>query len=522
MPRKRNHGERMPSTKLNDAINRLTDGEFADWESLNGDSGREFGYVKLCKWHRGRSPYDPDEEKATFKSYDLNSLRKKALQEIQNGMVELRSKLPRELEAIGIRVATDSPSELKAVMAQISDSKSHAIRRGYFERLQKLLAFEKRVILLLHVGATLRAELRRVKKEIAQSKANISISAEIEYYQANYFDVVREKFNASGTIDVQLVAAYKASEFAKIDVSSFPGRLCCAKLMLDEFFLRLIGDVSAASAKAHRIFERHQAESVLNPKDYSLLLSRLVRYNSDLGDTEKAVSVVNAFENIATGNAEYEHIYLMRHLFSLFFLALETKDESLGERAVAIFEAHERFVLSAQEDPDWLLIMIFLMTFFLGNHEISKAKHVFDAVYRIKDQKPALQYRIQYMISHLMILFEIGVQKDIQLFAKNYTAFLKTHLPFSAPALEVLAFLRGNVKIPSLAKRPSKEELKLIARFNSRIDSLLERLHEFQANEATRRSLWYGPFSQWLISKRLETVNDQNVAQSPKPHPKRQ
>ena len=130
MPRKRNHGERMPSTKLNDAINRLTDGEFADWEALNGDSGREFGYVKLCKWHRGRSPYDPDEEKATFKSYDLNSLRKKAVQEIQNGMVELRSKLPRELEAIGIRVATDSPLELKAVMAQIGDSKGHAIRRG--------------------------------------------------------------------------------------------------------------------------------------------------------------------------------------------------------------------------------------------------------------------------------------------------------------------------------------------------------------------------------------------------------
>src|SRR5688572_13281422 len=78
MSRKRKQYERDPANDLNDLINELTDGEFADWMGLWNSNGKAVAFRNLQVWHRGRKPCDYSEERRTFPAYNLNELRKKA------------------------------------------------------------------------------------------------------------------------------------------------------------------------------------------------------------------------------------------------------------------------------------------------------------------------------------------------------------------------------------------------------------------------------------------------------------
>lgn len=508
----------MPSTKLNDAVNQLADGEFTDWCALDGDGGKEWTYRKLCKWHRGRCPYDSDEEKLAFKDYDINSLRKKAVKELDRGMAELRVGLPNELKALRHAIATQTAMELEGVLTLTQDLKAHAEHRGYFERLNKIIAFEKRVVSLLCEGKRLRLELRRLKAETAQAKANLVLEAEITAFQTDYFEKVRAEIYETGLVNHEKVDAYNASNFAKADVSGFPFTLICKKLLLDEFFLSLKRDTLGASKLAERVYLQNSDVHSLSPSSHSRLLMRLARYYSDLGEFSKAKEVIQYFEAIDPESDVNFRIYLKKYVLTLFLIGFDTADHSLATKSVEVFQRNKSRIVDSEHDKDRLVIFIFLMTYFLGCHEGFKAKEIFDLIYKIKDQKPHLQYRIQYMISHLMILFELKDERDMKSFAKNYQAFLEPHRPFSTPALEVLYFLRGNLKHhianKPLTKKEAAMEEKRVAKYNGKISNLLEKLQAFQSKDENRTSLWYEPFYQWIISKRLKLVNDDDLPNS--------
>lgn len=501
----------MPSTKLNDAINQLAEGEFADWDALSRGAGKEFAYLKLCRWHRGRCPYDPDEEKVAFKDYDLNSLRKNAFIGISEGMNKLHSELPDELASLSKAIFAQTAPELQEVMQLVTKLKAHSTKRGYYERLRKIIIFEKRVVMLLFEGKELRAHLRRIKLETAQSKANVKLAAEVVHYRAEFLEAVRNQFFTTGYIDRDKVAAYKESAFAQTDVRRFPFKLVSAKLLIDEFFAFLDGDRLQASRLAERVLELNREENGLSPSDFANLLWRLADYYVRLGQLEKAKGIIGDFELLEPWKEENRKVVFKKYLISIFLIAYDSGEFSYGARAQSAFLPLRSEILGWEDDNEKLALLLCLTFYGLGTGDLAAAKTYFDYIYKIKDQKPHIQYRIQYMIAHLMLLFEGKDDQAIKSFAKNYERYFRANLPFAEPALKVLIFLRLHV----LRNHPK--------RISNDFKSLITSLKSFQTSVQFGRSLWYPPLLKWFEGLKIsKSIDDYDVSNAPKPHPKRQ
>ena len=93
-------GKRPPTTRLNDTVNQLPDGEYEDVVGLLGSGGKLPKWLELIVWQRGKQPYPAAEEKVHFEGYDLNSLRVVASKKLESAIAVLRSGLPAEIELV--------------------------------------------------------------------------------------------------------------------------------------------------------------------------------------------------------------------------------------------------------------------------------------------------------------------------------------------------------------------------------------------------------------------------------------
>jgi hypothetical protein len=499
MPRKRKQGERTPSTRLNDTVNQLSDGEFEDVVAILRGGKKKRKYLELIVWHRGRQPYDADEEKDAFNGYDLNSLRVVACRQLDQVVLELRSGLPTELSLNADAMTTSSREKLQELLAEIGVAKAHAIKRCYLERLVKLIGMEAELLPLICEGTRLEIEMQRVSKELNQAHANVTFAKELVHHRAAYPLAVIAEINKTGHINQELINAYKATPFAAIDVSGYPLPLMSGKLFIDEIFASLEGDATGASEIAESVYELDLRSKFLSPLEHAKLLTRMYDYYSALGDKVKGQSIIGYFEAIGPEAAPNRKIYLIRYLVVLLDWAVDRDDDTATAKAIQVFERNRAAVLDEVIGGYRSRILIAMMLFYLGEHDVSKAKSLFDNLYRNKEQKPPILYRVTFLICHLMILFDLKDVLTMKQQAKNHREFLLEKGQIAEPAIEFLAFLRKNAKIFAAPRITSKK----VVQFNTEIDAAIEELQMFNHRDKIVKRLFYAPIIKWLNGKRL-------------------
>ena len=497
MSRKLSRGKRPPTTRLNDTVNQLPDGEYEDVIDLLGLGSKLPKWLELIVWQRGKQPYPSAEEKVQFEGYDLNSLRVIALRKLDAAIAELRSGLPADLEAIDSDCDNTARDTLLQTLKTIQVTKTQAIRRCYLERLVKLLGLESRIIQLVYSGEERAASLQVCEGEMRQAQSNLVLAPQIVYYRAEYLDKVITLRTKTGALDQERIRGYLDSDFAKLNVTAYPPLLMSEKLLLDEVFHALDGDGGAACRIAEYVWELDQKAPFLSPMRRAMLMVRLNDYYIVFRDREKGEQLINQFAAFDHESPQNRTIYLIRFLVVLLDWATETDGYvSLGN-ALEIFERNADFVIDSPVGGYRSRILIAMMAIYLGRHKPQKAKALFDHLYREKDQKPPLYYRICGMISHLMILFDLKEVADLKKAAKNYREFMVEKGEIAIPAIAFLGFLQINARRYATHK-PSE---KVARAYKADLFVIIERMKRFQTSDSQANVLFYGPILSWLKEK---------------------
>lgn len=497
MSRKLSRGKRSPSTRLNDTVNQLPEGEYEDVIGLLKPEGKLPKWFELIIWHRGKQPYPTAGEKAQFEGYDLNSLRVIALRKLDAAIAELRSGLPAELEAIA-RDLDDTPRDaLLQTLKAIQVTKTQAIARCYLERLVKLIGLESRIVHLVYSGKERAAALKVCEGELKQAYDNLLLAPQIAHYRAEYLDKVIDLRTKTGTLNKELISGYLNSDFATLDVSFYPQLLMSEKLLLDEVFHALNGDGGKACRIAETVWQLDQKSPFLSPTRRAMLMVRLNDYYIFSRDREKGEQLINQFAACDPEAPQNRTIYLIRFLVVLLDWATESDGfVSLGN-ALEIFERNADFVIESPVGGNRSRILIAMMAIYLGRHKPQKAKALFDHLYREKDQKPPLYYRICGMIGHLMILFDLKEVTDLKKAAKNYREFMVEKGEIAIPALAFLGFLQINARRYATHK-PSD---KVTRAYKADHAKMLEALHQYRSEDTVAFRLFYEPYISWLDAK---------------------
>ncbi len=499
MSRKRKQGERPPSPRLNDTVNQLSDGVFEDIAAILGAGKRKRVFLELILWHRGKQPYNPDAEKEAFKPYGLNSIRDVALRELGKVLDNLRLELPKTLTLIAADLASTPRTVLFEALEQIGIAKAHAIKRCYLERLLKLVALEAEILTLVKVDEGRALELKRIDAEMKQAKANLQLAKDIAYHRVEYLEKVNATRSKTGKLDHQIISAYLNSDFAQLDVKDFPLLLFSEKSLLDEVFNGLSGKVEEAYRIAALVCELDQKSFFLSPLSRAKLLVRLNDYCIALGDRLNGERLIGRFAALDPEKPENRDIYLIRFLVVLLDWATESEEYASFGTVLEMFERNQEYVIASQIGGNRSRILISMMAIYLGRHDGGKAKELFDHLYRDKEQKPPLYYRICFLICHLMILYDLKEVVDLRLNAKNYREFMLEKGEISVPAIDFLAFLRKNAKRFAAPKLKTKEAIA----YNAEVDAMISLLQLYQRQDTVANRLFYGPCIHWLRAKHI-------------------
>jgi hypothetical protein len=144
-------------------------------------------------------------------------------------------------------------------------------------------------------------------------------------------------------------------------------------------------------------------------------------------------------------------------------------------------------------------ILIAVMAIYLGRRDATRAKAIFDHLYREKDQKPPLLYRLSGLICHLMILFDSHEVADLKHHAKNHREVMLEKGDFAIPALNFLRFLQINASRYATPK-PSK---KVANAYKTDLEAMIMCLERYQSQDGEAVRLFYEPFLSWLHAKQL-------------------
>ncbi|MFN8396330.1 MAG: hypothetical protein U0176_17025 [Bacteroidia bacterium] len=484
--RKRNPGERKPTPTLSEQVNALGDGEFADVIEMVTREGYVPAYAELYLWHRGRLPYNPDAEQADMGRYHLPSLRKDALRRLRQCLAELRSGMHQLFMAWERSLDSEPMVHPKEMMEAIQAAKAHAAKRGYLERILRLLAFEECVARAYLKGFALDRCLSRIAAEVEQANANLLLAPQLSYYRREYLEAVRQGFYATGLIDRDRVAAYLGSDFYQLDVSGYPARLTVDKLLIDEFFLFLSDHITEACDIANKIHRLHRSGGLLSPRDHASLLRRLANYYDQLSDRDGIRRVISHFEEIQPEKAEHFQIYMSKYLNTLCFLSFDIDDESIATKAHVLYEKHQLQLHALPEGNEKLSMMLFILYYKIAGGKVAEARELFDHLYRFADQRPPLIYRVQFMVAHLILLFEEGAGDEMRTFSKNYKRIMEKSMPSTLPALRLLGFLSKHVN--------RNYPIAMLEQYESLCDSV----REFEKTPGFERSLIYSPIKTWL------------------------
>ena len=490
-------GTRSPSTRLNDTVNQLSDGEFEDVVGILSVSRKKRKWLALIVWHRGKQPYETAAEKAAFEGYDLNSMRELAIKRLDAVIAALRSGLPPEIAGIADDLNGLPRTELLQALSEIHAAKAHAIKRCYLERLVKLIGLEAAILSLL-LGEEERAvALNGCEAELKQARANIVLAPQIAYYRAEYRDKVDATRKKSGSLDRVLIQGYLESDFAKLDVSAYPPLLMSEKFLLDEVFHALNGDVEVACRLAESVWGLDQLSAFLSPVKRVMLMVRLNDYYIALGNRSKGASLVRQFAAFDPESPQNRAIYLIRYLVVLLEWATAGDGYVSQQAALDIFERHEEFVLASPIGGNRSRILIAIMAIYLGRHDTKRAKTLFDNLYREKDQKPPMLYRISGLICHLMILFDSHEVAELKHHAKNHRELMLEKGEFSIPAIQFLGFLQINARRYATPK-PSK---KVANAYKAELEAIISSLERHQNEDGRAVRLFYEPILSWLNAK---------------------
>jgi hypothetical protein len=500
MSRKRKHGERPPSSRLNDNVNALSEGEFEDAMAMLRSGPKKRMFADLVAWQRGRQPYDDFAEKEAFAGYDLVSMRVVANRELDKALAELRYRLPREMAKIADALVTTPRPRLMQLLSEIATAKVLAIKRCYLKRLVKLVELEALILPHICEGDQLESESARISLELAHAETNITLAKEVENYRAGYLEKLNERGNNNGDLDQNLITTYLASDFAKLDIIDCPPLLWSKKCLIDEVFNSLHGNISEARQMTRRVYERDAKEHFLSPTDRAKRLKMAYEQCIMLGDMQGAMEVLRHFEACNPEAPASRSIYLIRYLVILLDYALSCDNHDVYIAAVAIYERNEEFVLQSEVGGNRSRILIVLMLVYLGLQELKKAAAICDELFRAKDQKPPIRYSVAHRVCHLMILFDTQAVDQLQHFARNYRAFFVKKGDYALPALALSTFLVKNCKKAAMA-RPKHY---LIQELNSGIETVVESLKEFETADVLVRRLPYSSIFKWLEAKRCQ------------------
>ncbi len=499
MSRKPSKGKRSPATRLTDTVNQLSDGEFEDVVAILSVSRKKRKWLELIVWHRGKQPYETAAEKSAFEGYNLRSMRELAIKNLDAVIAELRAGLPPEIAGIADKL-NDLPQEaLLKSLGEIQVAKAHAIKRCYLDRLVKLLGLESAIYSIVLEGEERAAALDACEAELRQARANIELAPQIAYYRVEYLDKVIATAKKSGAVDQERIKLYLESDFAKLDVSAYPTLLLSEKITLDEGFHALNGEWEVACQMAESVFELDQLSPFLSPLRRAMLMVRLSEYYIDLGNRDKGERLVTQFAAFNPESPQNRAIYLIRFLVVLLEWATADDGYVSHETALSFFERNQEFVLESPSGGNRSRILIAMMAIYLGRDDTKRAKAIFDHLYREKDQKPPLLYRLSGLLCHLMILFDSHEVADLKHHAKNHREVMLEKGDFAIPALQFLRFLQMNASRYATLK-PSK---KVAQAYKTEVEAMIESLVRYQRQDGRADRLFYEPFISWLNAKRL-------------------
>lgn len=488
-------GPKTPSPRLNDTVNRLPEGMYQDVLRLLRVKVKKPKYLELIEWHRGRHPYDILEEKAAFEGYNLESLRENALNRLDASIAELMSGLPAPLVAAANRMDGLTPGELTQALETIREAKAHAVKRCYLERLVRLIELEIKLVGKAYAGSDRDVVLQACEEELRQAHANIELAPRVAHYRAEYIDKVKEIRDKTGLLDMDLLHAYRDSESARLDVSSYPPLLMSEKLLLDEVLSSLSGDVAKACSIAEGVWLLDQQAPFLNPPSRAKLMVRLNEYYNGLGMHAKAHDLISQAASLDPELPSHRPIYLIPFLVALIDWADDSDGLVSWGSALEYYERNEAFVLRSPVSGNRSRILIAMMAVYLGQNDRLNAQALFDNLYRAKDQKPPLYYRITGMLCHLMILFDQGEVAELKRNAKNYREFiLEKETPLTGLVLPFIKFLQFNVRRYA-SPRPST---KVVQAYNEAHQATTKHLQDYQAQGKGNNRLLSRTCLRWL------------------------
>ncbi|MFN8397848.1 MAG: hypothetical protein U0176_24735 [Bacteroidia bacterium] len=341
--------------------------------------------------------------------------------------------------------------------------------------------------------------------ELRQAQANLVLAPQITHYRSEYLDKVIEMQAKAGILDKGLIRGYLESDFARLDVSAYPPLLMSEKTTLDEGFHALNGNGEAACQLAESVWNLDQESPFLSPIRRVMLMVRLNEYYVAFGNREKGRELIAQFSAFAPEAPQNRMTYLLRFLVVMLEWASENAGSEFLETAQGVFERNEEFILALPVSGNRSLVLITMMVAYLGKLEVARAKQLFDHLYREKDQKPPLLYRISGLICHLMILFEAREIAELKHHAKNHRELMLEKGEFSIPAIHLLGFLQKNARRYATPKATPK----VVHAYRTDLEKIIQLLEGFQELEGFRRGdrgairLFYEPFLQWLRAKRI-------------------
>ncbi|MFN8394217.1 MAG: hypothetical protein U0176_06020 [Bacteroidia bacterium] len=478
-------------------MNQLPDGEYEDVVGLLGSGGKLPKWLELIVWQRGKQPYPAAEEKVHFEGYDLNSLRVVASKKLESAIAVLRSGLPAEIEALAENLDGLPRRELLLALDFIKGAKTHAIKRCYLERLVKLIDLESAIVAGAYSGIKRTAALGTCATEMEQARANLLLVQQINYYRTEFLDKVIATRNKTGALELERIKDYLLSDFAKLDVSAYPALLRSEKLLLDEVFHALNGDRKSACRIAESVWESDQQSHFLSPLSRAKLMVRLNDNYAALGYRAKGEKLVAQFAAFDPELPQNRAIYLVRFLIASLEWRSEGASKMPLDSVVELFQRNEDFFLGLPVSGNRSLILIAMMAIYLGQQDIEKAKMLFNNLYREKDQKPSLRYRISGLLCHLMILFDSHEVAELKHHAKNYRELMMEKGDFSIPAIRFLSFLQINARRYATS-RPS---LKVSKAYQADLEAIIISLQRYQLDDGVAERLLYEPFINWLNAK---------------------
>lgn len=476
---KRKNGERKPSARLNILVNGYPIGLFREITRSFELFDDLPAFKKIILWNRGKVPYDSDKEKAAFSSYDVNSLRKTAIAFLQNYFALEIESLRNEAQAL-------KGKRIKSLVVRLQNRADFLLQWQYYPESVSVLKILYQLLLEDEEFRRDNILLEEISAKIVKVNYYSNISTEEIPKWDNLKDQIRGKFYESGEIIEEITKRYLDSEFFKIKASSLPACLASEKLSLDEFFVFITGNRKEALKMSLMNLELFKVHKSLSPVQLSKLLRRIADHSAEVNDRKGIHLALNHFEQLSPLSSENFQIFSKKYLTTLFLVCFDSKITRFGDKALRLFEENESVFLSEEDTTEKLVLLLCVAAYYISIQKAFNANKIFDQAYKIKTQKVPLQYRLQYMIFHLIILFEIKDQLRFRSFARNYIRHFKSNQPFAEPVLKLAIFLSKNLK------RKIDNDKNLV------VSSIIDELAKFSGDSRFRKSLWYSPIIKWL------------------------